>query len=391
MLISIIITLGLGFLGGQVAKYLKLPSLVGMLIVGIIIGPYSLNLLSSSFLSYSQVLRDFALIVILIRAGLSLNLSDLKAIGLPALMMAFIPATLEILGVVILAPLIFKISFAEAALLGGILAAVSPAVVIPRMIKLVDEGYGTDKKIPQLIMAGASVDDIYVIVLFSSFLSMNTDGIFNMNSLVLLPVELILGVMVGAVVGIFITQIIKRLKLQPLFVVGIILAFAFMLVSIEKILPPVTFSAYLACLSMGVVIYSKLKDKSNIYSQHFNQIWRVAEIFLFVLVGVSVSLASLTSAAPLAALLIIGALMFRALGVWLSLLPTNFNSKEKLFAVLAYSPKATVQAALGALPLAAGLASGSLMLNVSVVSILLCAPLGALLIDLSYKKLLSSK
>ena len=391
--LAYIILIGLVF--GKLFEKIKLPRIIGMILAGILIGPNLLNLLDESTLLISKDLRQIALIIILIRAGLSLDISDLKKVGRPAILMTFLPATFEILAYSLLAPLFFPISYIDACLMGTVLGAVSPAVVVPRMVNLIEKGYGKNKAIPQMILAGASGDDIFVIVLFTSVLSMALGNGFNIRSFIEIPVSIFLGIGLGLLMGNILTRVFNFLnyKEEDSFIkVIIILGSSFLLVAIETFFKgTVSISALLSVISMAMVFNKNLETKEVLnLSSAFNKIWKGAEIFLFVLVGAAVDVSYSLKAGPQAIGLILMALLVRFLGVLLSLRKTPLNSKEKLFTLIAYIPKATVQAAIGSVPLAMGLDSGQIILSIAVLSILITAPLGAICIDKSYKKLLTS-
>ena len=395
MIISLGIVLLVGLILASLIEKLKLPRIVGMLAAGILCGPYVLNLLDPSILSISADLRKIALVIILIKAGLSLNLADLKQVGRPAVLMSFLPAVFEIIGYAVLAPMLFQIDFAEALLLGSVLAAVSPAVVVPRMVQLMETGYGTEKSIPQMILAGASCDDIFVIVLFSAFLSMNQGGTFEVGQLLDVPVSIVLGLLLGALIGyviwmFFETMHAKGNTIRNSMKVIIILGVSFLLIGVENALAGiVAVSGLLAVTAMAVVLKLKcIPSVSTRLSQKFGKIWLCAEVVLFVLVGAAVDIRYMANAGMMAVLLIFGALVFRTGGVWLCLAGTKLNRKERLFCVMAYLPKATVQAAIGAVPLANGLSCGDLVLSVAVLAIVITAPIGAFLIDYFHPKLL---
>lgn len=395
MIVSLGIVLLVGLILASLIEKLKLPRIVGMLAAGILCGPYVLNLLDPSILSISADLRKIALVIILIKAGLSLNLADLKQVGRPAVLMSFLPAVFEIIGYAVLAPMLFQIDFAEALLLGSVLAAVSPAVVVPRMVQLMETGYGTEKSIPQMILAGASCDDIFVIVLFSAFLSMNQGGTFEVEQLLDVPVSIVLGLLLGALIGyviwmFFETMHAKGNTIRNSMKVIIILGVSFLLIGVENALAGiVAVSGLLAVTAMAVVLKLKcIPFVSARLSQKFGKIWLCAEVVLFVLVGAAVDIRYMASAGTMAVLLIFGALIFRTAGVWLCLAGTKLNRKERLFCVMAYLPKATVQAAIGAVPLANGLSCGDLVLSVAVLAIVITAPIGAFLIDYFHPKLL---
>ena len=387
--IAVIILLGSGL--GWVCKKIKLPSLLGMLLTGILLGPYALNLLDESILTISADIRKIALIIILTRAGLSLDISGLKKIGRPAVMMCFIPATCELIGMLLLAPALLGISVIEAAIMGAVLAAVSPAVVVPRMVRLMEEGRGVDKNIPQLILAGASVDDVYVIVLFTTFISMiQGDGI-SVIRFINIPISITLGIVIGLLIGRGLAFYFKKMHVRDTSKILIMLSVSFILVSVEDALAtPITFSALIAIMFMGISLQKYRKEVSVRLSSKYNKLWVGAEVFLFVLVGATVNINYLGKVGITAIIVIAGALVFRMLGVLLCLLRTDLNKKERLFAMLAYTPKATVQAAIGGIPLSLGLACGDIVLTVAVLAIVLTAPLGAFAIDSTYKKLLAS-
>lgn len=394
--LSFIFLVGLSL--AAVCKKLKLPGIVGMLVTGIVLGPYVLDLLDPSILGISSELRQIALIIILIRAGLSLNLSDLKKVGRPAVMMAFVPASFEILGYFVFAPLLLKVTRIEAALMGAVLSAVSPAVVVPRMLGLMEEKYGTKKSIPQLVMAGASCDDIFVIVLFTTFLNMAQGGEAKVMDFVNIPVSILLGVALGAVFGFalaffFETAYAHRHLVRNSMKVIVVLAVAFLLMSVETwVKSYVAVSGLLAVVSMACVLKIKSTDfVSKRLSEKFGKLWLAAEVVLFVLVGAAVDVRYTLSAGLQAVGLIFAALLFRAVGVILCLVKTPLSFKERLFCVIAYIPKATVQAAIGSVALSVGLPCGKTVLSVAVLAILITAPLGAFGIDVSFKKLLEKE
>ena len=377
---------------------LGLPRIIGMLLTGILLGPNVFNLLDSSILLISPQLRQMALIIILLKAGLSLNLSDLRQVGRPAVMMSFVPASFEILAFLLFGPFILGISRVEAALLGSVLAAVSPAVVIPRMVQLMEEKYGTDKSIPQMIMAGASCDDIFVIVLFSTFLGMVQGGSVRAADFLNIPVSIVLGILLGAVFGYGLSRFFERAYEKKHYIrnsmkVVIVLGMSFLLMSVEAWLEDVvSVSGLLAVVSMACMI--KIKSApivSKRLSEKFGKLWVAAEVMLFVLVGAAVDIRYTLGAGAAAVLMIAIALGFRAVGVCLCLAGTKLNRRERLFGIIAYLPKATVQAAIGSVPLAAGLPCGQLVLSVAVLSILITAPLGAVGMDLTYRKFLEKE
>lgn len=390
MLLSIALILIIGMFMGWICQRIKLPSLLGMLITGIILGPYVLNLLDGSILNISAELRKIALIIILTRAGLGLDLSGLKKIGRPAILMCFVPASFELLGMVLIAPKVMGLSILEATILGSVLAAVSPAVVVPRMVKIMDEGYGTNKGIPQLILAGASVDDVYVIVLFSTFTGIMQGKGTSILSFINIPISIILGICIGLFIGYLLAFYFKKIHIRDTSKVLIILSISFILVVIEdKLTTAITFSALIVIMFVGIGLQRKREVVAKRLALKYGKLWVGAEVFLFVLVGATVNIGYLKNVGLKAIIVIIGASIFRMFGVFVCLLGTNLSGKEKLFTMMAYTPKATVQAAIGGIPLALGFACGNTILTVAVLAIMLTAPLGAFAIDLSYKKLLS--
>ena len=390
MLLSISLILIVGMSMGYICSKLKLPSLIGMLATGIILGPYVLNLLDSSILEISADLRKIALIIILTRAGFGLDLSGLKKLGRPAILMCFVPATFELIGMIIIAPKLMGISVLEATIMGSVLAAVSPAVVVPRMVKLMDEGYGVKEGIPQLILAGASVDDVYVIVLFSTFIGMMQGENASILNFINIPVSILLGILIGLLIGYLMAYFFKKVHIRDTSKVLIILSVSFLLVVIEDSLTTsITFSSLIAIMFIGIGIQKKREIVAKRLSIKYSKLWVAAEIFLFVLVGATVNINYLGKVGIKALIVILVALMFRMVGVFVSLLGTSIKPKEKLFTMMAYTPKATVQAAIGGIPLALGLACGDTVLTVAVLAIVLTAPLGAFAIDSTYKKLLN--
>lgn len=391
--LAFIFLIGLAMAG--ICRKLKLPRIIGMLITGIALGPHVLDLLDTSVLSISAELRQMALIIILIKAGLSLNLSDLKTVGRPAVLMAFVPASFEIVAFILFAPSVLGVTRVEAAVMGAVLGAVSPAVVVPRMVQLIEMKYGTDKSIPQMILAGASCDDIFVIVLFSTFVSMAQGGGAQMMDLMNVPVSIVLGIAIGAVAGYLLGQFFEtayahkhcvRNSMKVIIVLGV----SFLLMAVETWLKGVvSVSGLLAVMSMACVLKMRsIAAVSDRLSEKFGKLWLAAEVILFVLVGAAVDIRYTMHAGFAAVAMILLALIFRSLGVSLCLLGTNLNKKERLFCIIAYLPKATVQAAIGSVPLALGLPCGQIVLSVAVLAILITAPLGALGMDMSYKKLL---
>ena len=390
MLLSIALILLVGMSMGWICRKIKLPGLLGMLITGIVLGPYVLNMLDIKLLGISADLRKIALIIILTRAGLGLDLTSLKKIGRPAVLMCFVPATFELAGMLLLAPRLMGMSLLEAAIMGAVLAAVSPAVVVPRMVKLMEEGYGVKEGIPQLILAGASVDDVYVIVLFSTFSGMMQGKGASVIRFVNIPVSIILGMIIGLTIGILLAFYFQKVHIRDTAKVLIILGISFLLAAAEDSLTtPVTFSALIAIMFIGVGLQRKREAVAKRLAVKYGKLWVAAEVFLFVLVGAPVNIGYLGRVGVRALLMIAGALLFRMAGVWVCLLGTGLKTGEKAFTMLAYTPKATVQAAIGGIPLALGFACGDTVLTVAVLAIVLTAPLGAFAIDLSYRKLLT--
>lgn len=398
MLLSLAIIFLAGLFAAAVFERIGLPRIIGMLGVGIVVSPYVLGLLDDSILGISSELRQIALIIILIKAGLSLDLSDLKKVGRPAVMMSFVPACCEIVGYVAFAPLLLGVNRIEAAVMGAVLSAVSPAVVVPRMVRLIEEKYGTDKSIPQMILAGASCDDIFVIILFSTFVTMAQGGTVHAADFLNIPISIVLGVIMGALVGmavyfLFESSYKHNRKIRSSTKVIIMLGTAFLLMSIETLAKPyVAISGLLAVVAMACII--KLKSEKRVtarLSEKFGKLWIAAEVVLFVLVGAAVDVRYTLTAGISAVLMIFAALAFRAVGVLICMLGTKLSAKERLFCVIAYLPKATVQAAIGSVPLSLGLPCGKIVLSVAVLAILITAPLGAIGIDRSYKHLLSAE
>ena len=392
MLFSLTLIFLSGIVLGSIFNCLKLPQLLGMLLTGIILGPYLLNLLDPKILSISTDLRQIALIIILTRAGLNLDINDLKKVGRPAVLMCFVPATFEILGMIIFAPKFLGLGLLDSAILGTVIAAVSPAVVVPKMLKLMEDGYGTEEGIPQLIMAGASVDDVFVIVLFTSFIGLASNGTFSALNLIKIPTSIFFGISVGFLCAILLIYFFKKVHIRDSMKVIIILNISFLLVTIEHSLTGIIgFSGLLAIMSMGTGIQEKNSILAKRLSSKYSKLWIAAEVILFVLVGATVNIKYALGASIPAILLIMTVIAFRMAGVFLCLLGTSLSYKERLFCMIAYCPKATVQAAIGSIPLSMGLSAGNIILTVAVLSILITAPLGAFAIDFSYKKLLNRK
>ena len=391
MLMSLCVIMLSGLLLGWICKKIRFPSLFGMIIAGIIIGPYALNLIDQSVLDVSSDIRRIALIVILIRAGLKLDLSDLKKVGRPAVLMCFVPACFEIVGMVVLAPILLNISFLDAAIMGSVIGAVSPAVIVPRMIKLIDEEYGTDKGIPQMILAGASVDDVFVIVMFTTFTGLAQGGEVSIMRFLNIPVSIVTGIIVGLIAGFLFVKWFLKINIRATVKAIIVLSVSFALWAFEDSFKMVPFASLIAIMAIGIGIKKWGSHYAKELSGKYDKMWAVAEIFLFVLVGASVAIDSAVSAGVSAIILVLGVLVFRMVGVFVCILGTKLSMKEKLFCMIAYTPKATVQAAIGGLPLAIGLPCGQIVLTVSVIAILLTAPLGAFGIDLTYQKFLKCR
>lgn len=390
MLVSVALILVFGLLFSSLFTKLKLPGFIGMILVGIILGGSFLNVIDDKLLAISSDIRQIALIIILTRAGLTLKLDDLKKIGKPAFFMSFLPATFEIVGCTILGPILLNTTVLEGMLIGCVLAAVSPAVVVPRMIQLTEEGYGQERRIPQLILTGASFDDVFVIALFTVVSTFVQSGEINLSSIIQVPIAILSGILIGVAWGYVFQMYFKKFHMRDSIKLLIILAFSFFIVGFEKeissILP---FSSLIAVMSMAIsinIFYPRLATR---LSSKYNKLWVAGEVFLFVLVGISVNITFALGAGLFTILMVLGGLVFRMGGVIISLLSTKFTNKEKLFCSFAYLPKATVQAAIGGIPLAMGLACGELVLTIAVLSILISAPLGAILIDTSAKKLLT--
>ena len=395
MLTSLALIFLVGLSAAAICGYLHLPRIIGMLFTGIILGPHVLGLLDDKILSISSELRQIALIIILLKAGLSLNLADLKKVGRPAVMMAFVPASFEICGYLLCAPMILGITRIESDVMGAVLAAVSPAVVVPRMVQLMENGYGTEKSIPQMILAGASCDDIFVIVLFSTFAGMAQGGTADFTQFLNIPVSIVLGILLGAAVGyllslFFETAYAKEHYVRNSMKVIVVLGLSFLLMAVETWAKPyVSVSGLLAVVSMACVLKMKCpKSVSGRLSEKFGKLWIAAEVVLFVMVGAAVDIRYTATAGGAAVVMILLALIFRAAGVCVCMAGTALNKKERLFTVIAYLPKATVQAAIGSVPMAMGLSCGQIVLSVAVLAILITAPLGAIGMDMTYRRLL---
>lgn len=390
MLTSVAVILLSGMLLGSIFSKLKLPSFLGMILVGIVLSPCALNLIDPSIINISTDLRQIALVIILTRAGLSLNVADLKKAGRPAVLMCFVPACAEIVGTILLAPPLLGVTPLEAAITGSVISAVSPAVIVPRMIKLIDEGYGKEHSIPQLLLAGASVDDVFVIVVFTALTSFASTGTASAVSLLQIPVSIFTGVIIGVFTGSVLVIFFRKFHMRDSVKILIILSFSFLLLELQNRLGGIIpISGLIAIMSLGIIIKKRYSLLAERLSVKYNKLWVAAEVFLFVLVGATVDLRYAVTSGIFAVLLVACALVFRMAGVAVSLIKTRLTKHEKWFCMIAYTPKATVQAAIGAIPLAMGLNCGQTVLTVAVLSILITAPLGAICIDSLYKKLLS--
>jgi NhaP-type Na+/H+ or K+/H+ antiporter len=389
MFLTLSLMIVIGFALSEIFHRLRLPRVAGMIFAGILLGPYVFNLIAPEVLTISLDLRQIALVIILLRAGLSLDLNDLKKVGRPAILLSFLPASFEIIGVIIFGQILLGLTLLESAILGSILAAVSPAIVVPRMLKLMEMKQGTKKSIPQMIMAGASVDDIYVIVLFTSFIKMAQEGRFTYDALIRLPLAILLGIGVGLAFGFLFVMFFKRFHMRDTTKVLLLLSFSLFFVTIEHefghIIP---YSGLLSILAMGIMILSKYQILADRLVKKYEKIWVFAEMLLFVLVGAAVDITMIPYVFLWSIVLIFGALVFRSVGVLIATSHRSLNWKERIYVVEAYIPKATVQASIGSIPLALGISNGNTMLTVAVLAILITAPLGAFLMDISKNRLL---
>lgn len=389
MLTDIAVIFLLGIVFAKVFEKMGLAPIIGMLMAGIIISPHQLNIVSDTIINLSADLRQIALVVILTRAGLSLNFDKLKKVGRPAILLSFVPASIEMLAIIFFSQNFFNIDTIDAGIMAAVLAAVSPAIVVPRMIKLINEGYGRDKNIPEMILAGASVDDVFVIVFFSSFLALKTGGKLSAMSFLNIPISIITGIFLGIIIGKIFVFIFEKININEIYKTMIFVSLSFLMLKLQSLIEPyIAMSAFIAIMAAGIVINRIDSKMAKELLGTYNRLWKVFELFLFVLVGISVDLAYIKEAGLLAVLLIIIGLIFRMIGVNISLIGTNLDKNERVFTSFAYLPKATVQAAIGPVALSMGLNSGNLILSVSVIAILLTAPLGAILTDKTYKKLL---
>ena len=391
MLTSLALIFLVGMSLGWLVTRLRLPSLLGMLLTGILLGPYVLNLLDDSILGISADLRQLALIIILTRAGLSLNIEDLKKVGRPAVLLCFVPACFEMVGMIVLAPRLLGLSVLDAAILGAVVAAVSPAVIVPKMLRLMELGYGARNSIPQMLLAGASVDDVFVIVMFTAFTGLAQGGTVSPTTFVQIPVSIVTGIAVGLAAGIAFGAVYRRIHVRDSVKVVVLLSLSFLFVALENAIKGIVpFSGLLAVKSCGIAINRRRPELASRLSGKYNRLWVAAEVLLFVLVGATVDISYAAAAGAAAVLAVLGALVFRMVGVFVCVLGTKLSRKERLFCMLAYTPKATVQAAIGSVPLSLGLGCGQIVLTVAVVAILLTAPLGAFAIDLTYRRLLGA-
>lgn len=391
MLTSLALIFLVGMSLGWLVTRLRLPSLLGMLLTGILLGPYVLNLLDDSILGISADLRQLALIIILTRAGLSLNIEDLKKVGRPAVLLCFVPACFEMVGMIVLAPRLLGLSVLDAAILGAVIAAVSPAVIVPKMLRLMELGYGARNSIPQMLLAGASVDDVFVIVMFTAFTGLAQGGTVSPTTFVQIPVSIVTGIAVGLAAGIAFGAVYRRIHVRDSVKVVVLLSLSFLFVALENAVKGIVpFSGLLAVMSCGIAINRRRPELASRLSGKYNRLWVAAEVLLFVLVGATVDISYAAAAGAAAVLAVLGALVFRMVGVFVCVLGTKLSRKERLFCMLAYTPKATVQAAIGSVPLSLGLGCGQIVLTVAVVAILLTAPLGAFAIDLTYRRLMGA-
>ena len=391
MLTSLSLVFLLGMLLSRAFQKIRLPGLLGMLLTGMILGPYALNMLDGSILGISADLRQIELIIILTRAGLSLDIQDLKKVGRPAVLMCFVPACFEIMGMILLAPRLLGISVLDAAIMGAVVGAVSPAVIVPKMLNLMEKGYGVKKSIPQLILAGASVDDVFVIVLFTAFTGLAQGGTFSPASILSIPVSIGTGIAAGGLAGILLALFFQKVHIRDSAKVVILLSISFLMIELENRLKGyVPFSGLLAVMSIGIALQKKRYEAAARLSVKYSKLWVAAEVLLFVLVGATVDISYALKAGAAAVILIFGVLIFRMAGVFFCLLGTDINRKERLFCMIAYMPKATVQAAIGGVPLAMGLGCGKIVLTVAVLAILITAPLGAFGVEQTYKRLLKA-
>ena len=388
MLNSLALIILLGLVSAMILEKIKLPNIIGMLIVGIMLGPSMFNMIDESLLNISGDIKEIALIIILLKAGLSLDLTDLKKVGRPAVLLCFLPATFEILGFIIFGPKLLGLTLLESAILGAVMGAVSPAVIVPRMTFLLENGYGK-KGLPQMVIAGSSADDVYVIVIFTALLALAKGSKISIMSFLNIPISIILGILMGVLVGFIMVYLFKNYKLRNTYKVIILLSICFLFVSIEKSLEgKLAISGFLAIMAMGATIFNKYPSLSKIFQVKFSKMWLISEIILFVLVGASVNISYAFKAGLGTIVIIFIALLFRMLGTYLCLLKTKFNNKERLFTCITQIPKATVQAAIGGVPLEMGLLCGNTVLTVAVLSIIITAPLGSILIDKTQYKLL---
>lgn len=392
MFTSLALIFLLGLVLGSIFEKLHLPKLIGMILTGMILGPYALNMIDGSILGLSSELRKIALVIILTRAGLSLDINDLKRCGRPAFLMCFVPACFEITGMVLIAPKLLGISVLDAAIMGTVVAAVSPAVIVPRMIEIMDGGYGVEKSIPQMILAGASIDDVFVIVLFTAFTGLAKGESVSAFSFIGIPISIVLGSIVGLIIGYILSSIFIKYHMRDTVKVIVILSITFLMVSLEDAIAGIIpFSGLIAIMGIGIGIQRKNQKLSSRISSKYNKLWVVSEIILFVLVGATVDINYAIGAGIKMVILILLVLIFRMIGVYICLLNTNLTQKEKMFCIISYMPKATVQAAIGGVPLAMGLGCGKIVITVAVLAILITAPLGAFGIDKTYKSFLVRK
>lgn len=390
MLKSISFILIFSLMGKYIFEKIKLPHILSFLLIGIAIGPFALGLIDEKILNISSELRTIALVIILTRAGLSLDIEDLVKIGRPAILMCFVPAVFEIVAVGIFAPIFLNVSRLDAFIIGSIIAAVSPAVIVPRMIKLIEEGYGQTHKIPQLILAGASCDDVFCIVVFTSLVELSKTGDISFVKFLAIPISIAVGAALGSGVGFCFVKFFKKFHIRDTIKVLLVLSVSFLLLELEKI-SPIPCSGLISIMAFSMVIKKIYNDLAERLSVRYNKLWVAAEIFLFVLVGATVNVSYALNSGIMVVVLVIVALIIRMLGVYISVSNTQLSKRERIFTMIAYTPKATVQAAIGAIPLSMGLPIGQMALTVAVISILITAPFGAIMVDKLYDKLLLRK
>lgn len=389
MLVNLAIIMLTGLMGGKIFSKIKIAPLLGMLLAGILISPNLLGLVRGDISNLSKDLRQIALVVILTRAGLSLSFERLREVGLSAVLMTFLPASFEIVAITFLANKIFNLPYLDSAILGAVLGAVSPAIVVPRMLKLIKEGYGEEKKIAEIILAGSSIDDVYTIVFFTVFINLKLGGEFSIGSFLNIPISIITGILFGILMGYLLDIFYSKIKLNKIYQAIVLMGVSFLILGLETYAKNLfAFSGLVAIIAMAMTIKKLNEQVTECMLEVYGSLWELFEILLFVLVGITVDLSIIGKEIFPALILITGGLIIRMFGVYFALLPSNLNKKEKIFSGFAYLPKATVQAAIGPVALSYGIGSGKLILAISVIAILYTAPLGAILTDKTYKKLL---